>query len=69
MSAALLLVCSSPWLVAIRRTTAAAPKGIQSFFEPIIIFIRDEVAKKAIGPKYERYMPYLLTVFFFHLVQ
>ena len=42
-----------------------APKGIQSFFEPIIVFIRDEVAKKSIGPRYERYMPYLLTVFFF----
>lgn len=43
----------------------AAPRGMQSFFEPLIIFIRDEVAKKSIGPKYERYMPYLLTVFFF----
>ena len=42
-----------------------APKGIQSVFEPIIIFIRDEVAKKSIGPKYGRYMPYLLTAFFF----
>ncbi|MFT2010773.1 F0F1 ATP synthase subunit A [Pontibacter sp. 13R65] len=42
-----------------------APKGIQSFFEPIIVFIRDEIAKANIGPKYERYMPYLLTVFFF----
>lgn len=43
----------------------SAPRGIQSFFEPIIIFIRDEIAKANIGPKYERYMPYLLTVFFF----
>jgi len=48
-----------------KKTAGRAPKGIQSFFEPIIIFIRDEVAKKSIGPKYERYMPYLLTVFFF----
>jgi len=30
-----------------------------------VVFIRDEVARKSIGPKYERYMPYLLTVFFF----
>jgi F-type H+-transporting ATPase subunit a len=30
-----------------------------------VIFIRDEVAVKSIGPRYERYMPYLLTVFFF----
>lgn len=45
-----------------------APKGKQSFFEPIIIFIRDEVAKPSIGEdKYEKFMPYLLTVFFFIL--
>jgi F-type H+-transporting ATPase subunit a len=42
-----------------------APSGLQSFVEPIIIFLRDDVIKPAIGPKYERYMPYLLTVFFF----
>lgn len=42
-----------------------APKGLQSFIEPLIIFIRDDVAKSSIGPKYEGYMPYLLTVFFF----
>ncbi|GAB3296981.1 F0F1 ATP synthase subunit A [Hymenobacter humi] len=48
-----------------KKNHGRAPKGIQSFFEPIILFIRDEVAKKSIGPKYERYMPYLLTIFFF----
>lgn len=42
-----------------------APKGLQSFMEPLIIFIRDDVAKSSIGPKYEKFMPYLLTVFFF----
>ena len=44
-----------------------APKGLQSFLEPIIGFVRDEVAAPIIGPKYERYLPYLLTVFFFIL--
>ena len=48
-----------------RTRQGSAPKGIQSMLEPIILFIRDEVAKKSIGPKYERYMPYLLTIFFF----
>ncbi|WP_266203434.1 F0F1 ATP synthase subunit A [Pontibacter kalidii] len=48
-----------------KNNPKAAPRGVQSFFEPIIIFIRDEIAKANIGPKYERYMPYLLTVFFF----
>ncbi len=42
-----------------------APKGLQSFLEPIIMFIRDDVAKAAIGPKYMKFMPFLLTVFFF----
>ncbi|MGD1841312.1 MAG: F0F1 ATP synthase subunit A [Thermonemataceae bacterium] len=42
-----------------------APKGVQSFFEPIITFVRDDIAKEIIGPKYEKYVPYLLTVFFF----
>ncbi|PJJ48637.1 F0F1 ATP synthase subunit A [Hymenobacter chitinivorans] len=48
-----------------RKNHGGAPRGVQSFFEPIVVFIRDEVAKKSIGPKYERYMPYLLTIFFF----
>ena len=42
------------------------PKGIQSLLEPIIIFVRDDIAKSAIGEKhYEKYLSFLLTVFFF----
>lgn len=41
------------------------PKGIQSLFEPLIIFIKDDIVKPNIGPKYERYLPYMLTLFFF----
>ena len=45
-----------------------APKGLQSFFEPIIFFVRDEIAIPNIGlGKYKKFMPYLLTVFFFIL--
>ena len=44
-----------------------APKGIQALFEPIIILIRDDVVKKNIGSNYERYLPYMLTLFFFIL--
>jgi len=47
---------------------ASAPSGAQSFMEPIIIFIREEVAKVNLGSRWERYMPYLLTVFFFILI-
>jgi F-type H+-transporting ATPase subunit a len=42
-----------------------APTGMQSFMEPIIMFIRDDIAKPSIGDKYEKFMPYLLTLFFF----
>ncbi len=49
-----------------KRNVGKGPKGIQSFFEPLIIFIRDDIAKLNIGEKrYERFMPFLLTVFFF----
>ena len=46
----------------------SAPKGSQSLIEPVITFVRDEVAKPNLGHKYEKYLPYLLTVFFFILV-
>jgi F-type H+-transporting ATPase subunit a len=49
-----------------KRNPGKAPKGIQSVVEPFIVFIRDDIAKPSIGVKrYERYMPYLCSVFFF----
>jgi F-type H+-transporting ATPase subunit a len=48
-----------------KKRRGAAPSGVQSFFEPIIVFIRDEIAIPNIGKKHERFLPYLLTVFFF----
>ncbi|MBI0401615.1 MAG: F0F1 ATP synthase subunit A [Cytophagales bacterium] len=42
-----------------------APRGIASFIEPIVLFVRDEIAKPNIGPKYKKFTPYLLTLFFF----
>lgn len=44
-----------------------APRGIQSFIEPIIVFVRDEIVKPNIGHHYEKYLPYMLTLFFFIL--
>lgn len=51
-----------------KKREGKAPKGMQSFFEPLIIFIRDDIAKAAIGKKHVKYLPYLLTVFFFILI-
>lgn len=46
----------------------SAPSGLQNAVEPVITFVRDEVARPNLGTKYEKYMPYLLTVFFFILI-
>ncbi len=49
-----------------KKRKGEAPKGLQSFLEPLILFIRDDIAKAAIGEKkHERYLPFLLTLFFF----
>jgi F-type H+-transporting ATPase subunit a len=45
-----------------------APSGMQNFLEPVITFVRDEVAKPNLGAKWEKYLPYLLTLFFFILI-
>ena len=52
-----------------KQNKGKAPTGLQNLMEPIILFVRDEVAKTTIGEKkYERYLPFLLTIFFFILV-
>lgn len=45
-----------------------APTGMQGAIEPVITFVRDDIAKPNLGHKYEKYLPYLLTVFFFILI-
>jgi len=45
-----------------------APKGMQSLLEPVITFVRDEVAVPNLGYKSSKYLPYLLTIFFFILI-
>lgn len=48
-----------------RKNPGQAPKGMANAMEPLIIFIRDEIAKPSIGDKADKFMPFLLTVFFF----
>ena len=51
------------------RGSKQAPKGFQSLVEPVIIFMRDEVVKPNIPAKhYERFTPFILTIFFFILI-
>jgi len=49
-----------------RERPDKAPTGVQNLVEPFILFVRDEIAIPSIGPKkYEKFLPYLLTIFFF----
>ena len=47
---------------------STAPRGLfQNLFETIILFVRDEIARPNLGDKANKYLPYLLTAFFFIL--
>lgn len=50
-----------------RKRDNMAPKGMQSLLEPIILFIQDEVAKPFLGKNWEKFLPLLLSLFFFIL--
>ncbi|HEY4063307.1 MAG TPA: F0F1 ATP synthase subunit A [Puia sp.] len=50
------------------KGVTSAPSGFQNAIEPVITFVRDEVGKSNLGNKYEKYMPLLLTIFFFILI-
>ena len=67
ISAALLLIVFISAAKAYKkRGVDSAPKGLQSFLEPLVLFVKDEIAVPNIGEKKaHKFMPYLLTVFFF----
>lgn len=49
-----------------KKANGGAPKGITNALEPLILFVRDEIAIPSIGEKHAgRFMPFLLSVFFF----
>jgi F-type H+-transporting ATPase subunit a len=51
-----------------RRGAGLPPTKLQNLFEPVILFVRDDIAKLMMPAKYvDRYLPYLLTLFFFIL--
>lgn len=51
---------------AYKKKGLSAPSGFQAFMEPLILFVRDEVAIPSIGKKEaDRFVPFLLTIFFF----
>lgn len=68
LSAIILVLIFTSIGKAYQRNVGKAPKGFQSAMEIVILFIRDDVVKPNVGPNYEKYLPYLLTLFFFILV-
>lgn len=52
---------------AYKERDGKAPKGLQSFMEPMFLFIQDEVAKPFLGDKWAKYQPFLMALFFFIL--
>lgn len=48
-----------------KRNAGHSPKGLQSLLEPLILFVRDDIAEPSIGKHYKKFMPFLLTLFFF----
>lgn len=64
VAAAIVLVLAG---IAARRR-ALVPGRVQSLVEILVVFVRDELARKNIGPHGDRFVPYLLTTFFFILV-
>jgi len=66
MSALLLLLIFLTAARAYKKRGNGTPKGFQAFIEPLIVFVKDEIAIPNIGEKkYKKFLPYLLTVFFF----
>ncbi len=51
-----------------RKREGKAPKGFHNLIEPLILFIRDDVARASIGYKADKYLPMLLSIFFFIFV-
>ena len=66
ISCALIIVLFYLVTKAYQKRGSQAPKGLQSLFEWLIVYVRDDIARKAISEKsVDRYLPYLITVFFF----
>lgn len=68
INAALMLLIFMAAARGYAKRRGIAPKGIQSFMEPVILYVKDEIVKPNIGPTYMKYLPYLLTLFFFILL-
>lgn len=62
--AALVMLIVFPLITRAYRSGEHVPTGSRNFFEAILLFIRNEVAKPMLGDKTDRFMPFLWTLFF-----
>ncbi len=52
-----------------RKTGISEPRGIQTWLEPVVLFVKEDIVIPNLGEhKADRYLPYLLTIFFFILI-
>ncbi len=69
--AVLVLVLLIPWFARVRDTGDAVqdltPRGFGNFIEVICAYLRDEVARPALGEHTDRFIPYIWTAFFYIL--
>ena len=66
LSVVILILIFIPVMSSVNKNKGKAPKGIQNLIEPIFEFIRDDVVIPNIGEKkYKKYLPYIMTIFFF----
>lgn len=69
--AALVLILLIPWFARVRDTGDAVqdltPRGFGNFIEVICAYLRDEVARPALGEHTDRFIPYIWTAFFYIL--
>ncbi|MCX6134665.1 MAG: F0F1 ATP synthase subunit A [Ignavibacteriales bacterium] len=65
---AAVIVAAMAIYAARKNRKSVVPKGVGNLLEVFILFIRDEVAVPNMGPGGLRYLPFLLTLFFFILI-
>ena len=62
---AMLLTILLTWLAARQTRTGLVPRGYGNMIESVVVFVRDEVAMPFLGKHSKRYLPLLLSFFFF----
>jgi F-type H+-transporting ATPase subunit a len=62
------IVATSVLFVLGNRKRSMVPKGAQNLVESSVAFIRDGIVLETMGPEGMRYLPYLVSLFFFILI-